>query len=594
MTRAAGVLPLLAAAALVAIAVTAPLDDKDVWQHLTVGRAIWQLHAVPHTDLWTWPGFGTPYVLPSWLFRALLWPFWAAAGLNGLFAWRWLTTLAAFALVWRTARRMGATGVAPLLVLVWCALFYRQRSQVRPDTLVAVLLALEMWLLESRRHGRRVHVAWLVPIGWAWVNAHISYLLFFAVAGAYLLDALWRSRHDGPGTGESPRALAAAFAASAAAAFVNPFGIAALRQPFDYALHWRNEPIFQSIVELRPLMWSYDVRNGLVPFLVLALLLAAWRWRYKGPDLAQLLVPALLAQTIGSQRFIGYLALVAAPFAARDLAFALSGVRWPAWAAPPRMRGAIAACACVALALPELMRPGWPIRIGLDPVAYPVSACDWIAAHGVRGRAFNAFSQGGYLLWRFWPDRDRLPFMDIHQTGSRRDRDLYAYAWADPAAWAELDAERRFEWALVPRKQGEAQKLLEYLDADASWALVFADDAAALYLRRGGALAPLAAREAYRWLPGGSDRLAPMARAVSADTAARAEVRAELLRQIAASPVCGQAHSQLAILEGLDGRWASALAHLAVARRIDPRLPLLAEREQIARERLDAGAKGTP
>ena len=33
------------------------------------------------------------------------------------------------------------------------------------------------------------------------------------------------------------------------------------------------------------------------------------------------------------------------------------------------------------------------------------AACDWIAAHGVRGRAFNQFFFGGYLLHRFWPER---------------------------------------------------------------------------------------------------------------------------------------------------------------------------------------------
>ena len=85
--------PLAVAAAVAALcalaACTFPIYDTDIWQHLVVGREIWRTHAVPHTQLWTWPTHGAPDVLPSWLFRAALWPFWQLGGIGGLFAWRW-------------------------------------------------------------------------------------------------------------------------------------------------------------------------------------------------------------------------------------------------------------------------------------------------------------------------------------------------------------------------------------------------------------------------------------------------------------------------------------------------------------------------
>ncbi len=579
----------LVAALLVALAVTTPIDDPDVWQHLAVGRAIATLRALPHTNVWTWPGYGQPYFVPSWLFRVLLWPFWQAGGLVGLYGWRWLTTLAAFALLWRASRRAGATGVAPFVVLAWCALFWRQRSQLRPDTLVAVLLALELWLLEARRSGAKVSAWWLVPVAWVWVNAHISYLFFFAIAIAYLADAVWRTKRGAP-TGESPRALALALAVALAACFANPYGLETLRQPFEYFLVWRHEPIYRGIWELQPLEWRFNVRNGLAPFLALTAVFALLRARREGLDVAQLVLLPLAAQMFATQRFVGYFALVAAPFVARDLAHALARVPRPAWLAAPATRAALACVACVAVTAPELTRPEWPVRIGLVDVAYPKAACDWIEAHDVHGRAFNTFSQGGYLLWRFWPQRDRLPFIDVHQTGTREDRDRYAYAWADPESWRELDRERRFDWALLVRKEGSAQHLEDVLDADPEWALVFADDAASLYLRRDGSMAALAEREAFRWVPAGNAALPAMAALVVRDTVARAGAKAELARQIAASPLVGQAHSQLANLEALDEDWAAALAHLDAARRIDPALPRLAEREADARRRLAAGS----
>src|SRR5262249_44208875 len=163
-------------------------------------------------------------------FRALVWPFYAAAGAWGLQAWRWLTTLGAFGLLARVARRLGARGLAPWLGLLLCAVVYRQRSQVRPETLVAVLMSAQLLLLQRWRAGDR-RAAWALPaIALLWANAHVSYWIGFAMTLLFAADAGWRRRRV-------PRELLASLAACAAVSFVNPFGWTALWQPFDYQLH---------------------------------------------------------------------------------------------------------------------------------------------------------------------------------------------------------------------------------------------------------------------------------------------------------------------------------------------------------------------
>ena len=116
MTRGARAATLVVAALCVLAACTYAIHDPDIWQHLAVGKALWATKTIPTTQVWTWPTHGMPDVLPSWLFRAALWPFWEVGGVHGLYAWRWLTTLAAFGLMWAAARRMGATGAAPLSI----------------------------------------------------------------------------------------------------------------------------------------------------------------------------------------------------------------------------------------------------------------------------------------------------------------------------------------------------------------------------------------------------------------------------------------------------------------------------------------------
>lgn len=595
LPAAAWALLALVAAGVLVLITTFRIHDPDLWQHLRVGRTIWESHAVPSTQVWVWPTYGQPDVPPSWLFRALLWPFWDAGGVHGVFAWRWLTTLVTFAFVWAAAREAGARGPWVLVAIVWCALFYRYRSQARPETLVAVLMAAQLWVLERRR-ARGVapnapDIAWsLVPIAWIWANAHISYYLGLTLTGIHAVAAHLPARRDGARP-QRPATLWLVLAASVAVSFVNPFGWKLLWQPFEYFLVWRHEPIYRTIGEMQGIDWTVYAVSYLPLWLGLLALLAVLRWRRHGVDWAQLAVLLVFVpQAILTQRFLGYLAVMVAPLFARDLNEAIERGVGRVFASP-WLRTAGATLLMLLLPLQSLtdeaLKPGYGFRWDF----FPVRACDWIEQHGVRGRGFNSFDQGGYLLWRFWPDRDRLPFMDIHQNGTRQDRYTMAFVPTDSVAWRTLDNERRFDWVIWPRKKDALLRLPDFLDADTTtWALVQTDDAGALWLRRDGAMRALAERERYRWLPAGTVRLGPVGRAAFSDTVAREEIRAELDRALAASPWNANAHSLLANLELSAGNWNAALGHLAAARRAIPWLDGLDERERLARDSLAAEA----
>jgi hypothetical protein len=567
----------LVAAACVVLSVSFRISDPDLWQHLLTGRVIWETHSVPARQIWCWPTYGEPQVLPSWGFRALLWPFWQLGGLAGLYAWRWTTTLAAFALLWAAARRMGARGLAPLVVIALAALIYRQRSQVRPETLVAVLLALQVWILETRRSGGPDRAPWVVAIALVWANTHISYYLGLALLGIHVLDAALTA-----GRGAAARRLGWVLVAACAASFANPFGWRALWQPFEYVLHWRHEPIFLGISELRPVQWEHNLRNGLPVLLAAWLLLMLWRARRAGLDRVEALTFALFAGLgLSTQRFVGFLALAAVPSLARDLDAWIAGRRWPRWTSPAPARAAIAAIACVALSLPEWSRAEYPLGVGVEWNRSPVRACDFVAGHGIAGRAFNPFHFGGYMLWRFWPDRGRLPFMDIHQTGTREDRRLAAGAFASREARRALMARHPFDWALLDRRSAAGARLLDFFDQDTSWSLVFADDAAALYVKREPRFEGLVRAYGRHAWPAGWGGLGDVGRRCRADSAFRARAWAELEREAASSPWNSTAHNFMANLALLEGRGDEARRHLEAAMAVDPHLPQ--GRERLAR-----------
>lgn len=571
----------LVLAVLAGLGVTFLLTTPDFWQHLLVGKAIFALGRVPQEHLWTWPSYGQREVLPSWGFTGLLWPFWAAGGAAGLEAWRVLTTLAAFGVSWWTARRLGARGVTPLVVIAACVLAYRVRSQVRPETLVAVLLALEIAVLERRRVSGGGAIA-LVAIACAWANVHLSYWIGLALIGIHAMAA--RERRDAGSAGAAPNMLAridgagtwVVLAVAIAVSFANPFGWRALAQPFEYFFVWRNEPVYRTISELQPLWqtWRSEMRSGL-PILVLAWpLLIAVRAAMRRFDAVEAWTALLFtALAIFNSRFAGFLAVAMAPYLARDLSERAGAMRWPAFLRPAAARAALALALFAVLAGVGAADRRMRFGVGWVPTLYPTAACDFIAAHDVRGRMFNPYYFGGYVAWRFWPDRARLPFMDIHQSGTRKDRELYALSFANPEKWSELDGERDFDLVLHSGHQEwvRGDRLLDTLDADSSWALVFRDDAAALYVRR-ARYAALADSFGYRTMPAGAQGFIRMGATIARDSVLRRSLRAELERAIASSSLDAWAHSSLANLDFLEGDHAAARHDLTAALAVEPTL----------------------
>jgi len=599
LTHPAFLLAMAAVAACVVAAVTYRILDTDFWQHLAVGREIVREGRVPATQVWTWPLYGQPDSPPSWGFRVLLWQFWEWGGMAGLFAWRWLTTLAALALAWLAARRMGATGFSALVVAAWAALALRLRAEPRPESLVFVLIALQLLVHETARRERPGASPWrgaalaLPVVALVWANVHISYWLGLALQLLYLADAFARGRRD-----REARAwvtpLAILFAVSAAASFLNPGGWRTLAQPIEYWTTWRHELIYRQISELEPVVWRENVRN------LLWLLVAGWpllillRARRAGFDLAELGIAALfLAQGLGTRRFLGFLAVAAVPFVARDLAQVLAGLRLPRLLAPAWTRAALAgALAAGALAL-EWTNPLATPGFGIEPPWRPLAACDFIERHGIRGRAYNHYEFGGYLLYRFHPQRDRLPFMDIHQTGTREDRHLAAMAMADAGSWAALDRRYRFDWVIFNRYRAGQDRSTDILDADTSFALVFVDDVAAVYVRRSGPLAAVADSFGYRRMRAGLES-APALAALAADSLGRPALRRELERLRAESPFHATALSHEANMLFREGRLAEARVALRGALAIDSRFPFadarLAEVALALGRRAEAGA----
>jgi tetratricopeptide (TPR) repeat protein len=348
-------------------------------------------------------------------------------------------------------------------------------------------------------------------------------------------------------------------------------------------LFLRSEAIYRTIGELQPVMWSNNARNGLPVLVVLWPLLLLWRARRFGLDRVEAILCALFTiAMLNTQRLTGVYSLLCAPYLARDLDAWIASRTWPAWTRPAAVRGGVTALLCAGIAGWEFARIELPIGMSLDQTRYPIRAADMIRDWGIRGRGYNDAYLGGYLAWRFWPEKERLPFMTgTPEAATKEDRALTTFAAREQGAgaWRQLDAKYAFDYAVLNRRYDTgAGAILDFLDADSAWTLVFLDDAAAVYVRRTGPLAGVADAHAYHWLAGGTRAMAARFDRAVADSASRLALIAELERASRESPWDARIQDVQARLAFGDGRLDDARRHLERAVKVSPLTLRLHER----------------
>ena len=183
-------------AGLFAYTVTAavpPLDNNDIWIHLTTGRLIVDELSVPRTDRYSFTAAGNRYVAHEWLAASIYAIAERAAGIPGVeIVAKVLPTVAIVALLfWGVAVARVPWGLAlPVLVLSLTVLRYRILA--RPELLALPILLTMVALLWrdreiARSGGESRAVFWLLPLETLWVNLHGSFVLGIALVVVFAL-----------------------------------------------------------------------------------------------------------------------------------------------------------------------------------------------------------------------------------------------------------------------------------------------------------------------------------------------------------------------------------------------------------------------
>jgi len=580
----------LAAATLLALALAwslQPLVHDDLFWHLRTGEWIAAHHRVPLTDLFSYTRLGARWITHEGLFSLASWRVYSVAGAAGLVVSTFLLAAGIFAAVaWRAVDLAGPAPVpgtarsrrlllAALLALgLWAVsteLFLR--AALAGELMLALVLAA---LTRYRRTGRRRYLCMAAGLFLPWANLHSGVLFGLFVLALHALEPF--VARAGPAAARC-RAAAAwlwTLAAALVLTLVNPNGPATPLYPlllgrilFASGIPWE----LGHFSAAAPAGGAANAPLWLLLVLLLLSLLPLRQARRLSPAEAAS-IGIFFGLTLVSHRFVFDLVVIALPTLYKLLVLPPLPPPVAPVAARPGLPGlagrpALAAALVALFVLPvgagavAGAAAGWarrpPAAGGLIAEHFPRAAVRFIAAQGLAGPAdhvFNYQNWGGFVGWSlrvpvFWDGRNDVFAELVREVatqpfGSTADRYRLDYL---------LIAEHDY-----PGIQPEI--------AAGRWGLVYWDDFAAVYLRRGPRYAATLGRLELRLFPPFGGR--PGLRDLAADPRLAAAARGELARVLAANPANQRALYFRGLISLYQGDLRRGAGDLVAASRIRP------------------------
>ena len=108
---------------------------------------------------------------------------------------------------------------------------------------------------------------------------------------------------------------------------------------------------------------------------------------------------------------------------------------------------------------------------------FPVQAANWMEKYPPDGNGFNYFPWGGYLLYKFWPERPVFIDGQTDFYGEDLTRE-YEKVITLAEGWQEVLDKYQVRWVIMPRKSTLGQAL----NNNVSWENVYQDDTSEIWL----------------------------------------------------------------------------------------------------------------
>jgi hypothetical protein len=443
------------------------LGDGDTGWHIGAGAWIVEHLQVPRTDPFSFSAAGREWMAHEWLSEIAMFAAWQFAGWRGVML---LFASAAGLLYFMLAAhlRKWMPPAAAALVLVYVTIAVLPSYLARPHMFALPMLAGWMLLMIRARERGAAPSPWLGLLMLAWVNAHASFIVGIAIAGAFGLEALIEAE---PGRRwQVVRGWGLFGAILLVAGLCNPAGFHA----YEYPFYVSRLELLKYISEWNPA--SFGEIGGFEVILLSSLFFLLYR-PTRVPVVRLLMLLGFLHLALDHIRQLPVLVVLGAILLAEPV-----GRAWSDGA--PRPRPPVEARHAELrplLAVALLLLAGLAVvRLALlferpDSRGVPQAALRAVPAE-LRGQpVFNEYSFGGLLVLE-----GIRPFIDGRSDmyGDAFTADYFEISRGDMTRWRRADARWNFGWTIMRPDD----LLVAKLDREPGWRRLYADKWAVVHV----------------------------------------------------------------------------------------------------------------
>jgi hypothetical protein len=458
------------------------VGDPDFWWHMETGKWIVNHAAIPPHELFAYT-VSRPWADQEWGSEVLGWLIFSGSGFLAFSLAYTAVTWVGFWFIWR---RMALERVPALIaagVLVVAALAGTAVWGPRSQMISFALTCLTLYWVETflRDRDRRLYLLPLVTLVWA--NLHGGFVYCLAVVGlaAASETALWVVAPRDPAHRRRSLRLWAVLAGCAIAGLVNPLTFRA----YLAAIQTQTSAIQQSFIA----EWhSPNFHSAEELGLELLLLLVVFAMGFRRPRLWDALLTVVgIYAALSAVRNAPLAAAALAPMVAWAFAGAWERSHWrdrfETWLR--RRRSDLLVLASLGAVVVAAGTVGFAAHTLSGQTAsteanFPVGAADWLASHpSVGTRMFNAYDWGGYLIYRFYPDRPVFIYGEATELGNALLEEVNDVETAQPD-WQQVLTKYGVDY-IVERTDSS---LSMALSVDPEWQQVYRDSFSVIFVKR--------------------------------------------------------------------------------------------------------------
>jgi len=466
-------LPIVASFAAFAfgLVMSSALGDGDTGWHIGAGQWIAEHGQVPRTDPFSFSAAGRAWMAHEWLSEVAMAAVWSLAGWRGIMLLFAAAAAALYAMLALHLRKWMTPGAAAL-TLIYVSAALLPAYLARPHMLALPLLAGWMLLMIRAREQDRAPSLWLGLLMLVWVNAHASFIIGIAIAGAFGLEALIDAPRDR--RWNVVRDWGRFGALLLIAGLCNPAGFHA----YEYPFYVSRLDLLKYISEWNPASFGEISLFEIVLLSALFFLLAR---PTRVPLVRLLMLLGFLHLALEHIRQFAVLAVVAPILLAEPLGRSWAGdAPRPRPALLPMIRAEQRTWRPLLATALLLFIAAIAVRLEIpfdrpDSRGVPQAALRALPPDLRAQPVFNEYSFGGLLVLH-----GIRPFIDGRSDmyGDAFTTDYFEMSRGDIARWRRADTRWRFAWTILPPDNA----LVAQLDGEPGWRRIHADKWAVIHV----------------------------------------------------------------------------------------------------------------